>query len=145
MVDGSKVLRAVGAAMAILCLANAAAAQMLLTLTMGKSSARVEIADTELARRNGLMHRESMPADQGMLFSYDRPRRLSFWMKNTKIPLDIAFIDEGGVIFQIEQMQPFDEGHTVAVREARFALEMNAGWFKDHGVRVGDKVAGLPK
>lgn len=130
---------------ALTLLAAVATAQMLLPLRMGKHTAQVEIADTGLARRTGLMNRDSLPADQGMLFSYDQPRELSFWMKNTKIPLDIAFVDEDGTIFQIEQMQPLDEDHTVSIRAARFALEMNQGWFKKHGVRVGDKIEGLPR
>lgn len=128
------------------CLAAATAgAQMLLPLTIGANALRVEIADTDQARQAGLMNRDKLPEEQGMLFVYDQPRRLSFWMKNTRIPLDIAFIDADGIIVQIESMQPYDESHWVSDEPARYALEVNQGWFDRRRVKVGDRVKGLPK
>lgn len=100
----------------------------------------VEVADTEEARHRGLMNRESLPEDRGMLFVYPEERRLSFWMRNTAIPLDIAFIDRSGRILDIQGMEPYDE-ETIASREpAMYALEMNRGWFEAHGVTAGDAV-----
>lgn len=100
----------------------------------------VEVADTEEARQRGLMNRESLPEDRGMLFVYPEERRLSFWMRNTAIALDIAFIDRSGRIVDIQEMEPYDE-ETIASREpAMYALEMNRGWFEAHGVTPGDAV-----
>lgn len=132
--------------LAILCLtAVAASAQMLLTLTIADHRLSVEIADTDSARQLGLMNRDSLPEEQGMLFVYDRAHRLNFWMKNTRLPLDIAFLSADGVIQQIESMQPFDENHTVSEQPAMYALEVNQGWFARHRVKVGEQVKGLPK
>lgn len=79
-----------------------------------------------------------------MLFVYPRPHRLSFWMQNTLIPLDIAFIDGSGFIIAVESMSPLDEDATVAPAPVPYALEMNAGWFEAHDLGPGDRVEGLP-
>ena len=100
----------------------------------------VEIANTIERRDRGLMHRDSMPQDAGMLFIYKREETLSFWMKNTRIPLDIAFIKADGWICDIQQMDPGDLGSHESAMRAKFALEMNKGWLKANGVKVGDTV-----
>ena len=100
----------------------------------------VEIADDEAERARGLMDRESLPDDQGMLFVYPSMRRLSFWMKNTRIALDIAFIDDGGLIVDIQQMEPENEELHTSRQPAMYALEMGLGWFEANGVKAGDRV-----
>jgi uncharacterized protein len=132
--------------LAILCLAAiSASAQMLLTLTINEHRLSVEIADTDQARQIGLMNRDKLPEEQGMVFVYEKAHRLTFWMKNTRIPLDIAFLAADGAILQIETMQPFDETHTISEQPALYALEVNQGWFARHRVKVGERVKGLPK
>ena len=86
------------------------------------------------------MGRKNLPADSGMLFDFGQSRRLSFWMANTHIPLQIAFIDERGRIGQIEQLQPHDAAPVVSRNHYRYAVENNAGWFDRHGLRVGAQV-----
>lgn len=103
----------------------------------------VEIADTKETRKTGLMHREHMPEDQGMLFVFDTPDILSFWMKNTIIPLSIAFISADGVILNIEDMQPHTLDSHTSAEKALYALEMNQGWFSEKAVTPGDKIPGL--
>lgn len=98
---------------------------------------QVEIADDEAERSKGLMFRESLPEDEGMLFVYESARPLGFWMRNTLIPLDIAYIDEQGRIVDIQTMQPKDETTHWSNGDAMYALEMNAGWFEAHGITTG--------
>ena len=105
----------------------------------------VEVADDAEERAQGLMYRDSMPADEGMLFVYDEVKERSFWMKNTRIPLAIAYIDDDGTIKHIAHMKPLDTKSTPSLYPVRYALEMNDGWFKKTGVNVGAKVTELPK
>lgn len=101
----------------------------------------VEIAATESSRQKGLMYRMSLPANSGMLFVFEKDKRLSFWMKNTYIPLDIAFIDANGVITDILQMQPLDTSVFYnSSAEVRYALEVNQWWFQKHGIKPGTKI-----
>lgn len=100
----------------------------------------VEIADDEGERAKGLMFRESLPEDEGMLFVYESERPLGFWMRNTLIPLDVAYVDSQGRIVDIQTMEPRDETTHWSASDAQYALEMNAGWFEANGVRVGDLV-----
>lgn len=100
----------------------------------------VEIADEDEERSRGLMHRESLPENQGMLFVYTDERTLSFWMRNTLIPLDIAYIDREGRIVDIQQMEPQDSTTHPSAAPAMYALEMNQGWFEANGVEVGDRI-----
>jgi uncharacterized membrane protein (UPF0127 family) len=98
------------------------------------------------AERNlGLMYRRSLAPDSGMLFVFGAAETLRFWMKNTLIPLSIAFVDSGAVITDILEMAP---GDTVtpyrSSKPARYAVEMNSGWFLSRGVEPGDSIAGLP-
>jgi uncharacterized membrane protein (UPF0127 family) len=104
-----------------------------------------EIAATEATRTTGLMNRFSLQPDHGMLFVFKQPQPLAFWMKNTYIPLSIAFIGADGRILNIEDMAPRTETTHPSRGPALYALEMKKGWFADHGVVPGDNVAGLEK
>ena len=112
-------------------------------LTVGAATVRAEVARTPLEKERGLMFRKSLGENEGMLFVYDSDQRLSFWMRNTYIPLSIAFISADGVITQIEDMRPLDERTVVSERSVRYALEANQGAFARWGAAVGDRV-GLP-
>jgi uncharacterized membrane protein (UPF0127 family) len=98
----------------------------------------VEIANTREEREKGLMDRTSLPEDRGMLFVFDREQPLSFWMKNTLIPLSIAYIDSQGRIVDIQDMQPLDETPHPSAEPAQYALEVNQGFFADRGIEVGN-------
>ena len=102
---------------------------------------RVEIADNAFERARGLMYRTVLAEDRGMLFIYDAEQKLSFWMKNTFIPLSIAFIDSEGRIVDIQDMKPLDDDppHYVSAKPAQYALEVNQGFFEERGVKVGDR------
>jgi len=103
----------------------------------------VEIANTPSTRANGLMDRKTLPEDSGMLFQFTHSDYLRFWMKNTYIPLDIAFLDENGVIFQIAEMYPLSTRLVASHKPCKMALEVNHGWFDKNKLGVGDKVGGL--
>lgn len=111
----------------------------------------VEIADTVAKRAEGLMLRKYLLQNHGMLFVYKEPDILSFWMKNTLIPLSIAFIDENGIIIDIQDMESYagqsDESLPVykSKSPALYALEMSQGWFKEKKIEPGMKVLRLPK
>lgn len=110
-------------------------------LTIDTTTVWVEIAQDNLTRTKGLMFRNDMPEDQGMLFIFEVPQMLSFWMKNTYLPLDIAFIDHKGVITDIHQMAPLDTVPRYASSvPTLYALEVNQGFFAKKGIRVGDVV-----
>jgi hypothetical protein len=106
----------------------------------------VEVVRTPEERAIGLMFRETLAPDSGMLFIFDTTRHLGFWMKNTLIPLDIAFADDNGIIVDIQRMAPLDTttGH-VSSAPARYAVEANLGWFAGAGVRAGDTIHGIPR
>jgi len=104
----------------------------------------VEIADSDHERAQGLMYRESLDADHGMLFVYPDEDLRYFWMKDTPLPLSIAFFDADGMIVNISDMRPLSEQTTPSKIAAQYALEMNQGWFRSHGVRTGQTVTGLP-
>lgn len=104
----------------------------------------VEIASSPESRSRGLMHRDSLDPDCGMLFCFEDPAVASFWMKQTKVPLSIAFIGDDGCIQQIEDLQPHDERVISSSAPCKWALEANQGWFKDRGIRIGDRIRGLP-
>ena len=104
-------------------------------------SAELAISDEE--RERGLMGRLFLGDDSGMLFVFDKPDILSFWMRNTPIALSIAFISETGEILNIEDMSPFNESKWKSRSDAMFALEMNQGWFSKNRVHSGDMIKGL--
>ncbi|MEY4752097.1 MAG: hypothetical protein RIQ60_4311 [Pseudomonadota bacterium] len=108
----------------------------------GMMSLKVELADTPAARQIGLMHRSSMPTNDGMLFVFERAEMSCFWMRNTLIPLSIAFLADDGSIVNIADMKPLDETSHCPTKPVRLALEMNQGWFVRHGLKAGDKLSG---
>jgi uncharacterized protein len=100
-----------------------------------------EIADSDSEREKGLMYRESLNENEGMLFVFEREKKLNFWMKNTLIPLDIAYIDRNGIINEIYHMKPLDVSVTYnSIKPAMFALEVNLGWFSRHKIKTGTKI-----
>jgi uncharacterized membrane protein (UPF0127 family) len=101
---------------------------------------RVEVTQTEEEKARGLMFRESLGIDEGMLFVYPGEEILTFWMKNTPLPLSIAFLDQRGKIVDIQDMDPFSLRAHASALPAKYALEMNQGWFQKNGIRVGDIV-----
>lgn len=100
----------------------------------------VELATTFEEQSLGLMYRDKLEENGGMLFVYPRENILSFWMKDTRIPLSIAFIKADGRIIQIESMKPYSLDTHVSKEKAKYALEMNEGWFRMHNVREGDTI-----
>lgn len=103
----------------------------------------LEVADEPAEMQRGLMFRQSMPRDHGMLFVYEREAMYAFWMKNTYIPLDIVFLDASGRIVTIKQMKPLDLTSTPTDRPAKYAIELNEGVAKEIGLKIGD-VINLP-
>lgn len=112
-------------------------------LNIGIHVIQAEIAATEAQRQLGLMNRKVMGSNEGMMFIFDRPNAYCMWMKNTLIPLSVAFINSEGVIVNIEEMQPKTEVNHCASKPALYALEMNAGWFKRKSIQAGNKISGL--
>ena len=114
-------------------------------LTIGPQKLVAEVAATPDERATGLMHRFSLKPDHGMIFVFERAEPQGFWMKNTFIPLSIAFIATDGRIVNIDDMAPHDERTHWSSGPVQYALEMRKGWFAEHGVAAGDRVEGLPK
>jgi len=114
-------------------------------LNAGIHVIQAEVASTTGTRSQGLMLRKSMAQGAGMLFLFDEAAAHCMWMKNTLIPLSVAFIDERGVIVNIADMQPLDETTHCATRPSRYALEMNQGWFKQRGISPGTNIQGLER
>lgn len=115
-------------------------------LRIGDHKVSAEVAATEPQRALGLMHRKNALApNSGMLFVFDAPDFHGMWMRNTYIPLSVAFIDERGVILNIADMMPLTTNPHTAAGFAKYALEMNQGWFAKHGIRAGAKVLGLER
>ena len=127
--------------------AGPAAAAVLpnVTLTIGAHKITAEVAATPEERAQGLMNRFSLQPDNGMLFVFERPEPLAFWMKNTFIPLSIAFISADGKIINIEDMKPQSEESHWSKGPALYALEMKKGWFAERGIGPGTAVRGLPE
>ena len=114
------------------------------TLKAGKHLIRAEVASTEAQREQGLMFRRELPKNNGMLFVFDRPARSCMWMKNTALPLSVAFIDANGTILNIEKREPFTLDSHCSKGWSRYALEMNKNWFAKNGIKAGSKISGLP-
>jgi len=113
-------------------------------LNAGMHLIRAELAADYATRMTGLMHRASMPSNAGMLFIFDEATTHCMWMKNTLLPLSVAFIDERGAIINVEDMAPQTEDSHCASRPARYALEMNRGWFAARGLKPGSRISGIP-
>jgi hypothetical protein len=134
----------VGAALA---LATAVAAAQLpeITLSLNAQRLTVEVANTEEARAQGLMHRRMLPESRGMLFVFREPALHGMWMVNTYVPLSVAFIDDRGVIINIADMDPHTRMTHSAARPAKYALEVNRGWFASRGITPGMRVEGIER
>jgi hypothetical protein len=114
-------------------------------LRMGPHTLKVEVAATDPQREKGLMMRPKLGQNDGMLFIFDEPAYHAMWMKNTLIPLSVAFVDAQGVILNILDMEPQTLDTHAAAGPAVYAIETNKGWFAAKKIKAGDKVAGLPK
>ena len=114
-------------------------------LTIRAAKLKAEVAADANSRTVGLMNRFSLKPDQGMIFVFAQSEPLAFWMRNTFVPLSIAYIDSEGVIVNIADMKPRDEASHPSSGPAMFALEMKQGWFRERGIVAGDKVIGLDK
>lgn len=116
-----------------------------IALNAGLYVIRAEVARAPVTRARGLMYRKAMPANHGMLFVFAESERQCFWMKNTFIPLSIAFLDDQGEIVNIADMQPRSEDNHCSERPVRYALEMNQGWFAARNIRAGFRISGVEK
>lgn len=125
--------------------ATAQAAMPLIELTINKHALTAEVASSDGDRMQGLMHRRMLPESRGMLFVFPNIAYHGMWMMNTWIPLSVAFADDAGVIINIEDMQPHTRDSHNAKGPARYALEMNLGWFRKLGIKPGMKIEGLEK
>lgn len=114
-------------------------------LSAGLHLIHAEVADSFVTRMQGLMHRESLGANDGMLFIFEDSGIQCMWMKNTLIPLSVAYIADDGSIINVEDMKPHSEDSHCAKKPVRFALEMNRGWFASKGLREGAKLRGLER
>jgi uncharacterized protein len=112
-------------------------------LRAGMHLIRAEVASDVSTRSRGLMHRKGLAPNAGMLFIFDGPSQQCMWMKNTYIPLSVAFLDEQGTIINIADMQPHSEQTHCSARPALYALEMTRGWFAERGIKPGAKLGGL--
>lgn len=114
-------------------------------LSIGIHRIETEVASTLETRMQGLMFRQAMADNHGMLFVFPEAQRHCMWMRNTLIPLSVAFLDEKGAIINVEDMQPRTENNHCAAKPARYALEMNLGWFKRRGFGPGASLSGIER
>jgi uncharacterized membrane protein (UPF0127 family) len=133
------------AALAAASLAWADAKPRTTTVKVGPHALRVEVVANDAERAQGLMNRKSLGKDDGMLFIFDEPAYHGMWMKNTLIPLSVAFIDRDGTILNILDMEPQTEDTHMSAGPSIYAIETNKGWFAAKKLKAGDKVTGLPK
>lgn len=117
----------------------------MLTLKAGKHTIKAQVAATDETRQTGLMHRTNMPVNEGMLFVFPQLGYHAMWMRNTLIPLSVAYLDDAGKIVSIHEMEALNETSHQAKGPARFALEMNAKWFSKNDIKVGDVIGGMDK
>ena len=104
---------------------------------IGSHTLQLELARSESEQQRGLMYRRELPENQGMLFIFQQEQPLGFWMRNTLLPLSIAFLDKNLRIVDIQDMQPRDETVHMSAKPALYALEMNQGWFRKRGIVTG--------
>ena len=126
------------------CASMAQAQTKSLQLSAGMHLIQAEVAATEAQREQGLMYREKMAANAGMLFVFGTPSTQCMWMKNTPLPLSAAFMDEQGRIVDVIDLEPLSTAIRCSREPARYALEVNQGWFRQHRQGVGDQVKGIP-
>jgi uncharacterized protein len=112
-------------------------------LSAGMHQIDAQVAATPDQRMTGLMHRKEMPQQEGMLFVFEYPAQQCFWMKNTLLPLSVAFIEEDGTIANIDEMKAQTLDSHCSAKPVRYVLEMNQGWFARKGIKAGQKIAGL--
>jgi hypothetical protein len=115
-----------------------------IALNAGIHNIVAELAKRPDERAVGLMHRPSMPPNHGMLFVFEQPAQQCFWMKNTLLPLSIAFLADDGTVVNIADMKPMSDDSHCSAKPVRFALEMNQGWFAKRGVKAGSRLEGEP-
>ncbi len=127
------------------CMAWAQAVAPTVRLTAGGHALTAELARTPNERMRGLMHRRMLPPDHGMLFVFEAPERICMWMRDTPLPLSVAFVDARGDILNIANMQPLTLEPHCAAGDALYALEMAQGWFAERGVRAGSRIQGLER
>jgi len=114
-------------------------------LTVAGHKLTVEVADSDATRMQGLMHRRILPENRAMLFVFREVTHHAMWMKNTYIPLSVAFLDERGVIINIADMQPQTSDTHAAAKPAKYALEVNQGWFAKRKIKPGARIEGLER
>jgi uncharacterized membrane protein (UPF0127 family) len=110
------------------------------SMTIGGKPFTLEVADDDRSREIGLMNRDSMPADHGMIFPFAREEPRGFWMKNTRIPLDILYLDSSGRVVSVHTMAPYDLRTTNSAGPAKYVIELNAGVAAKLGIKAGDKL-----
>lgn len=113
-------------------------------LAAGMHQIDAQVASQPEERQTGLMHRKEMPQHEGMLFVFEQPTQQCFWMKNTLLPLSIAFVADDGTIVNIDEMAPQTLDSHCSAKPVRYVLEMNKGWFAKKGIKAGTKLAGPP-
>jgi uncharacterized protein len=138
-------LSALAVALVLASPPGAAADLPLVELGAGMYRIEAELAATPNARQTGLMNRNAMAPQHGMVFAFTEDARHCMWMKNTLIPLSVAFLDREGRVLNIEDMQPRSESNHCAAGPARYALEMNLGWFAGKGIKPGDTLRGIDR
>jgi len=137
-------------AIATLCFATLASAQdgpqklAQVRLNAGIHNINAEVASTPQQREIGLMFRSAMPASDGMLFIFEQPAQQCFWMRNTLIPLSVAFIGDDGSVVNVDDMKPQTLDSHCSAKPVRFVLEMNDGWFAKRGIKAGSRLRGGP-
>ncbi|HPS15509.1 MAG TPA: DUF192 domain-containing protein, partial [Spirochaetales bacterium] len=109
------------------------------TLTCDNVQVVAEVAKTEEEKSRGLMYRKSLEEGKGMLFVFDYDQKASFWMKNTSIPLSLAYLSKDGTVTQIVDLQPYSQEPNVSTFSVRYVLEVPQGWFAKVGIKEGDK------
>jgi uncharacterized membrane protein (UPF0127 family) len=126
--------------------ANDAPQMNLPRIEMGARMHRIQaqVAQSPIERQTGLMHRTSMPEQEGMLFVFEQAGVQCFWMKNTRLPLTAAFVDDDGTIVNMADMAPMTENSHCSAKPVRFVLEMNQGWFAKRRISAGMKITGAP-
>lgn len=134
---------------ALMLLASSANAQQVrfstTQLSAGMHLIKAEVAANDPERQQGLMFRDKMANNAGMVFVFDQPATQCMWMKNTLLPLSVAFIDEQGKIVNIEDMQPQTLASHCSKQVVKYALEMNLGWFRQKNIKPGMTIEGLPR
>lgn len=141
-----RLLGPIALALLAACAVAQDAAQRLasIALNAGMHNIRAEVAQTDAQRAIGLMHRREMAPHDGMLFVFDQPAVQCFWMKNTLLPLSIAFLADDGTVVNVADMKPQSLDSHCSSQPVRYALEMNQGWFAKRGVKPGFKLSGAP-